>query len=220
MQTGVTGMSIFELEAESRSDMGKGASRRLRRDGKVPAIVYGGGEDPQSITLVHSEILKRLDHEAFYSHVLTVNVDGKPNKAILRDMQRHPAKAVIMHMDFQRVDESKPIRVHVPLHFIGEDVAPGAKAGGLITHELIEVAMDVLPRHLPEFIEVDVSGLDVGESLHLSDLPLPESGSLLELARGEGHDLPVVSIHVRRGGGEFEEGEAAEGGEEAAEGES
>ena len=220
MQIGVTGMSIFELEAESRSDMGKGASRRLRRDGKVPAIVYGGGEDPQSITLVHSEILKRLDHEAFYSHVLTVNVDGKPNKAILRDMQRHPAKAVIMHMDFQRVDESKPIRVHVPLHFIGEDVAPGAKAGGLITHELIEVAMDVLPRHLPEFIEVDVSALDVGESLHLSDLPLPESGSLVELARGEGHDLPVVSIHVRRGGGEIEEGEAAEGGEAAAEGES
>jgi len=212
-------MSIFELEAESRSDMGKGASRRLRRDGKVPAVIYGGEEDPQSITLVHSEILKRLDHEAFYSHILTVNVDGKPGQAVLRDMQRHPAKAIIMHMDFQRVDEGKPIRVHVPLHFVGEDVAPGAKAGGLITHELIEVALDVLPRHLPEFIEVDVSGLDVGESLHLSDLPLPESGSLLELARGEGHDLPVVSIHVRRGGVETEEGEAAEGGEEAAEGE-
>ncbi len=209
-------MSIFELEAESRSDMGKGASRRLRRDGKVPAVIYGGGGDPQSITLVHSEILKRLDHEAFYSHILTVSVDGKPGNAVLRDMQRHPAKPVIMHMDFQRVDESKPIRVHVPLHFIGEDVAPGAKAGGLITHELIEVALDVLPRHLPEFIDVDVSGLEVGESLHLSDLPLPEGGSLVELARGEGHDLPVVSIHVRRGGGEIEEGEAAEGGAAAA----
>jgi large subunit ribosomal protein L25 len=213
-------MSIFELEAESRSDMGKGASRRLRRDGKVPAVIYGGGEDPQSITLVHSEILKRLDHEAFYSHILTVSVDGKPGNAVLRDMQRHPAKPVIMHMDFQRIDESKPIRVHVPLHFIGEDVAPGAKAGGLITHELIEVALDVLPRHLPEFIEVDVSSLEVGESLHLSDLPLPEGGSLVELARGEGHDLPVVSIHVRRGGGEIEGVEAAEGGAAAAEDES
>ena len=213
-------MLIFELEAESRSDMGKGASRRLRRDGKVPAVIYGGDKEPQSITLVHSEIQKRLDHEAFYSHILTVNVDGAPNKAVLRDMQRHPAKAIIMHMDFQRVDEGKPIRVHVPLHFIGEDVAPGAKAGGLITHELIEVALDVLPRHLPEFIEVDVSGLESGESLHLSDLPLPESGSLVELARGEGHDLPVVSIHVRRGGGEAELGEEAEGGEETAEGES
>jgi len=213
-------MSIFELEAESRSDMGKGASRRLRRDGKVPAVIYGGGEDPQSIALVHSEILKRLDHEAFYSHILTVNIDGKPGNAVLRDMQRHPAKPIIMHMDFQRVDENKPIRVHVPLHFVGEDVAPGAKAGGLITHELIEVALDVLPRHLPEFIEVDVSALEVGESRHLSDLPLPESGSLVELARGEGHDLPVVSIHIRRGGGETEEGDAAEGGEAAAEGES
>jgi len=213
-------MSIFELEAESRSDMGKGASRRLRRDGKVPAVIYGGGEDPQSITLVHSEILKRLDHEAFYSHILTVSVDGKPGNAVLRDMQRHPAKPVIMHMDFQRIDESKPIRVHVPLHFIGEDVAPGAKAGGLITHELIEVALDVLPRHLPEFIEVDVSSLEVGESLHLSDLPLPAGGSLVELARGEGHDLPVVSIHVRRGGGEIEGDEAAEGGAAAAEDES
>ena len=220
MQTGVSGMSIFELEAESRSDMGNGASRRLRRDGKVPAVIYGGGEDPQSIALVHSEILKRLDHEAFYSHILTVNIDGKPGNAVLRDMQRHPAKPIIMHMDFQRVDENKPIRVHVPLHFIGEDVAPGAKAGGLITHELIEVALDVLPRHLPEFIEVDVSALEVGESRHLSDLPLPESGSLVELARGEGHDLPVVSIHIRRGGGETEEDEAAEGGEAAAEGES
>jgi len=210
-------MSIFEIEAESRSDMGKGASRRLRRDGKVPAIIYGSNQDPQPVTLVHSEILKRLDHEAFYSHILTVNVDGKANKAVLRDLQRHPAKPVIMHMDFQRVDENKPIRVHVPLHCIGEDVAPGVKAGGLVTHELIEVELEVLPKHLPEFLEIDVSGLDVGDVLHLSDIKLPESGSLVELARGEGHDLSVVSIHARRGGGAEEE--AAEGGEEAAEGE-
>ena len=217
-------MSIFELEAESRSDKGKGASRRLRRDGMVPAVIYGGSEEPQSIKLVHSEILKRLEHEAFYSHILTVNVDGKPSKTILRDMQRHPAKPVIMHMDFMRVDESKPIRVHVPLHFIGEDVAPGAKEGGLISHDLVEVALEVLPKHLPEYIEVDISAMDIGDSLHLSDLKLPETGSLVELARGEGHDLPVVSIHVRRGGAEEEveggEEAAAEGGEQAAEGES
>jgi large subunit ribosomal protein L25 len=206
-------MSIFELEAESRSDMGKGASRRLRRDGRVPAIVYGGDEDPQAITLSHSEILKRLDHEAFYSHVLTVSVDGKPGKAVLRDMQRHPSKPVIMHMDFQRVDENKPIRVHVPLHFVGEDVAPGVKtSGGMVTHELIEVELEVLPRHLPEFIEVDISGLNVGESVHLTDLKLPESGVLVELTRGEAHDQPVVSIHARRGGGE--DTEAAEAGPE------
>jgi len=217
-------MSIFELDAESRSDKGKGASRRLRREGMVPAVIYGGSEEPQSIKLVHSEILKRLDHEAFYSHILTVNVDGKPGKTILRDMQRHPARPVIMHMDFMRIDESKPIRVHVPLHFVGADVAPGAKAGGLVSHDVVEVALEVLPAHLPEYIEVDVSAMELGDILHLTDLKLPESGSLVELARGDGHDLPVVSVHVRRGGADAddEEGEeaAAEGGEEAAEGES
>jgi len=206
-------MSIFELEAESRSDMGKGASRRLRRDGKVPAIMYGGDADPQSISLIHSELLKSLDHEAFYSHILTVKVDGKATKAVLRDMQRHPSKPVIMHMDFQRIDEKKPIRVHVPLHFAGEETAPGVKAGGMVNHELIEVELEVLPKHLPEFIEVDISGMEVGESVHLTDLKLPESGVLVELGRGEGHDLPVVSMHARRGGGDDEGTEAAEGGE-------
>jgi large subunit ribosomal protein L25 len=211
-------MSIFEIDAIARSDQGKGASRRLRRAGKIPAILYGGGSDPQSLSLVHSEILKRLDHEAFYSHILTLNVDGQATKVVLRDMQRHPAKPIIMHMDFQRVDENKPIRVHVPLHFIDGDVSPGVKAGGLVTHELVEVALEVLPRHLPEYIELDISGLDVGESLHLSDLALPESGSLVELARGADHDLVVVSIHARRGGGDDESAAGAD--QEAAEGES
>jgi len=216
-------MSIFELEAESRTDQGKGASRRLRREGMVPAVIYGADEDPQSITLKHSEVLKRQEHEAFYSHILAVKVDGKVTKAILRDMQRHPAKPIIMHMDFMRIDEKKPIRVNVPLHFAGADVAPGVKEGGMLTHDVVEVAMDVLPNNLPEYIEVDVSGLGIGDSVHLSDLTLPESGSLVELGRGEGHDIAVVSIHVRRGGGEEEavEGEApAEGGEEAPEAES
>ncbi len=212
-------MDIFELEAESRTDTGKGASRRLRRAGKVPAILYGGAEEPQPIALAHNEVLKRLEREAFYSHILTIKVDGKENKAVLRDMQRHPAKPIVMHMDFQRVDESHRIRVHVPLHFIGEDVAPGVKAGGLVTHEVIEVELEVLPQHLPEYIEVDISHLNIGESVHLSDLKLPESGALIELGRGEGHDQAVVSIHAKRGGGAEEEGgEAAEGGEEAAEG--
>jgi len=212
-------MSIFELEAESRTDEGKGASRRLRREGMVPAVIYGAGQDPQSIKLKHSEVLKRLEHEAFYSHILTVNIDGKASKAVLRDMQRHPAKPIIMHMDFLRIDENTPIRVHVPLHFVGADVAPGVKAGGLLTHDVVEVELEVLPKHLPEYIEVDVSALDIGDSVHLSDLKLPESSTLLELGRGEGHDIAVVSIHARRGGGEEEEAEAAEGGEEAPEGE-
>jgi large subunit ribosomal protein L25 len=206
-------MSIFELEAESRSDMGKGASRRLRRDGMVPAIIYGGSDEPQTISLVHSEILKRLDHEGFYSHILTVNVGGQSVKAVLRDMQRHPSKALIMHMDFQRIDENQPIRVHVPLHFVGESVSRGVKAGGMVSHDLNEVELEVLPRNLPEFLEVDISDLDVGESLHLSDLKLPEGGQLVELARGEDHDLLVVSIHAHRGGGDdtgVEEEEASE----------
>ena len=218
-------MSIFELEAESRTDQGKGASRRLRREGMVPAVIYGADEDPQSITLKHSEVLKRQGQEAFYSHILTVNIDGKATKAILRDMQRHPAKPIIMHMDFMRIDENKAIRVNVPLHFAGADVSPGVKAGGMLTHDVVEVALDVLPKHLPEYIEIDVSGMEIGDSVHLSDLTLPESGSLVELGRGEGHDIAVVSVHARRGGGEEEEeaeaGEAAaEGGEAAAEGES
>jgi large subunit ribosomal protein L25 len=206
-------MSIFELEAESRSDMGKGASRRLRRDGKVPAIIYGGSDAPQAISLVHSEIIKRLDHEAFYSHILTVNVDGTSSKAVLRDMQRHPAKVLIMHMDFQRVDENQPIRVHVPLHFVNEDVCRGVKAGGMVSHDMIEVELEVLPRNLPEYLEVDISDLGPGEALHLSDLKLPEGGQLVELARGEGHDLLVVSIHARRGGDIGDEGEEAGEGE-------
>jgi len=211
-------MNIFELEAESRSDMGKGASRRLRRDGKVPAIMYGAEVDPQSITLVHSEIIKRLEHEAFYSHIITVNVDGKSTKAVLRDMQRHPAKPTIMHMDFQRVDENKAIHVNVPLHFVGADVAPGVKASGMVSHELIGVDLAVLPAHLPEFIEVDISAMNIGDALHLSDLTLPETGVLVELARGEGHDLPVVSIHAPRTVSDEEEEQAAapeEGGEAA-----
>jgi len=167
---------------------------------------------------VHSEIIKRLEHEAFYSHILTVNVDGKSTKAVLRDMQRHPAKPIIMHMDFQRVDENKAIHVNVPLHFVGADVAPGVKASGMVSHELIGVDLAVLPAHLPEFIEVDISAMNIGDALHLSDLKLPETGVLVELGRGEGHDLPVVSIHAPRTGSDEEEEQAAapeEGGEAA-----
>ena len=210
----------IELNATVRDDMGKGASRRLRHANKLPAIVYGAGKDPVNLTLEQKDVQYVLPSEAFYSQILSLNVDGKKEDVLLRDLQHHPYKIDILHMDFVRVDAKVAVHVHVPLHFIGEDVAPGAKAGGLITHELIEVALDVLPRNLPEFIEVDVSALEVGESLHLSDLPLPEGGSLVELARGEGHDLPVVSIHVRRGGGETEGDAAVEGGEAAAEDES
>ncbi len=213
-------MSIFELEAESRTDQGKGASRRLRREGMVPAVIYGADQDPQSISLKHSEVIKRLQHEAFYAHILTVNVDGKVNKAVLRDMQRHPSKPIVMHMDFLRIDENKPIRVNIPLHFVGADTAPGVKAGGLLSHDVTDVALDVLPKHMPEYLEVDVSALEIGDVVHLSALTLPESGSLVELARGEGHDITVAAVHAPKVVSEEEEDtgspEAAAEGDEAA----
>ncbi len=213
----------FELNAEPRTDTGKGASRRLRHAGKIPAIMYGGNKDPESLTLDHNEVIRNLEHEAFYSHILTIKVGGTETRAVMRDLQRHPSKPFVQHMDLQRVSESEKLRMHVPLHFLGEEAAPGVKAGGMVSHEIIEVEVECLPKDLPEYIEVDVSGLDVGDSLHLSDLVMPAGATLLELARGEGHDLGVVSIHAKRGTEEIEEEAApeaaAEGGEETGEGE-
>jgi len=209
----------FELNAEPRSDMGKGASRRLRHAGKVPAIMYGGDKDPEALTLSHNEVLRSLDHEAFYSHILTVKSAGNETQAILRDLQRHPSKAIIMHMDLQRVSAKEKLKTQVPVHLIGEDVAPGVKAGGLVSHDLTEVAVECLPKDLPEYIEVDLSALDVGESIHLSDLTVPDGVTLTELARGEDHDSSVVSLHVKRIAEEVEEiaptAEGVDAGEEA-----
>ena len=206
----------FELTAESRTDMGKGASRRLRHAGKVPAIIYGGDKAPEALTLSHNELLRNLEHEAFYSHILTINSGGSSTSAILRDLQRHPSKPVILHVDLQRVTADEELRTQVPLHIIGEDTCPGIKAGGLVSHDQTEVEVECLPKHLPEFIEVDISAMEIGDTLHLSDLKVPEGVTLLELVRGEDHDLGVVSIHAKRGGGDEAE---AEGGEEAGAGE-
>jgi large subunit ribosomal protein L25 len=209
----------FELTAESRTDTGKGASRRLRHAGKIPAIIYGAGKDPQALTLSHNEVLRNLEHEAFYSHILSIKIDGSETRAILRDLQRHPAKPVILHMDLQRISETEKLKTHAPLHFIGEDAAPGVKEGGLVSHDLTEVSIECLPKDLPEFIEVDISALDIGDSIHLSGLTVPEGVTLIDLARGEGHDQSVVSVHVKRVVEEIEEvPEAEEGAEAAAEG--
>jgi large subunit ribosomal protein L25 len=209
----------FELNAEPRSDMGKGASRRLRHAGKVPAIMYGGDKDPEALTLSHNEVLRNLEHEAFYSHILTVKSGSTETQAILRDLQRHPSKAVIMHMDLQRVSATEKLKTQVPVHVLGEEAAVGVKAGGLVSHDLTEVAVECLPKDLPEFIEVDISELGVGESIHLSALSVPEGVTLTELARGEDHDISVVSIHAKRVVEEIEEeapaAEAGEAGEEA-----
>jgi len=192
-------MIDFQLNAEVRSDKGKGASRRLRREKKVPGIMYGAGTEPVMIALDHNEVLRNLAHEAFYSHILTVKIGDKQERAILKDLQRHPAKPIIQHLDLQRVSETEKIRVHVPLHFVGEDVAPGVKVGaGVVSHLLIEVEVLCFPRHLPEFIEVDISGLELGDAIHMSELKVPEGVELVDLAHGDEQDLPVVSIHKPR----------------------
>jgi len=193
-------MSVtFEIDAEVRTDMGKGASRRLRHANKVPAVMYGGGEDPVSLTMEHNKIMHALENEAFYSHILTINIDGKAVNAILRDLQRHPAKPVILHADFQRVNMKEKLHMNVPLHFINEDIAVGVKdEGGVIQHNVVEVEVSCLPTNLPEYIEIDVAALALGHALHLSDIILEEGIELVQLAHGESHDLPVVSIHKPR----------------------
>ena len=202
---------LFEIEANSRGDVGKGASRRLRRTGQVPAIIYGAHQDPQMITVSHSEMIQHLEHEAFYSHILNLKVDGKGQQVILKDLQRHPAKPFIMHVDFLRVSATEKIKTHVPLHFINEDTAPGVKKGGAVSHHLTDVEVSCLPKDLPEFIEVDLAGMEVGDIILMSAVSLPEGVELPALAVGPEHDLPVVSVH---GAHSAEEEEAEEGSEE------
>ena len=202
--------SSFTLEAELRSDMGKGASRRLRHQGKVPAIMYGGSQEPTMLTLVHDDLYHSTEDEAFFAHILNVNYDGKSEKAIVKDLQRHPAKNQIMHLDLQRIDENKAIHVNVPLHFINEAKSIGVKKGGIVSHLMTEVEISCLPKDLPEYLELDLGEVDVGESLHLSDIQLPEEVSIIELTHGADHDLPIASIVMPRG----EKEQEGEGGEE------
>jgi len=187
----------FDLIAELREDEGKGASRRLRREGKVPAIIYGAGRPPRMLAFDHNKVLKQLENESFYSSILNIKVMDKSQAAILKDVQRHPARAQILHLDFQRVVEDQEIRMNVPLHFIGEDVAPGVKqGGGKVSHLMTDVEVVCLPKHLPEYLEIDVSALGLDEMLYLSDIKVPEGVTITDLVQGEGHDHPVVSIHV------------------------
>ena len=189
----------FNLSAEVRNDKGKGASRRLRRTGKVPGILYGAGEPPVELAFDHNELRNSLAYEAFYSHVLKITVGDQQHQAIIKDLQRHPAKPIVMHVDMLRVKDDMEIHVHVPLHFLGEKDAIGVKQqGGVVSRNLIEVEITCLPRYLPEFIDVDVTNLELNHSLHLSDLKLPEGVRIVKLAYGEEHDLPVVAIHHPR----------------------
>jgi large subunit ribosomal protein L25 len=220
--------NLFEVQAELRTDLGKGASRRLRHAGNVPAIVYGSEKAPISITIEHNMFLRHLDEDAFYSHILTLNIDGKKQKVVLKDLQRHPASDVkIMHADFLRVSANHALTMNVPLHFNGEDVAPGVKAGGLVSHLMSEVEITCLPKDLPESIDIDVSGLDMDESIHLTELVLPAGVTLTalahkqdeELEEGErsSYDQAVVSIHEPRVAADIDEDEEEDDSAEAVE---
>ena len=191
--------TIHEINAEPRKDMGKGASRRLRRAGKVPAILYGAQANPQNIELKHLDTLNYAKHEWFFSAILDMKLEGATQRVLLRDMQRHPFKPEIMHIDFQRVNENEAIRIRVPLHFLNQEKSPAGKTAGIIvTHELNEIEVLALPRDLPEFVEVDLAALDVGDIIHMSDLKLPEGVTLPELKLGKEHDVAVViARHAR-----------------------
>ena len=186
-------MSEHTIKATGRNVEGKGASRRLRRAAQLPAIVYGAGAAPQAIQIEHEQIWLASHHEWFYSSILNLDIDGKVEQVLLRDMQRHPYKQLIMHLDFQRVDANQALRTKVQLHFLNQEKSPAGKTGGVvIMHELTEVEISCLPKDLPEAIEVDLADLAVGAVVHLSDLKLPAGVELPALKLGKEHDVAVV----------------------------
>ncbi|WP_340647768.1 50S ribosomal protein L25/general stress protein Ctc [Pseudoxanthomonas winnipegensis] len=202
--------TTHEIKVERREDGGKGASRRLRHAGSVPAIVYGGDLKPVSIQLSHNDVWLASQHDWFYSSILSLSLNGDVQKVLLRDMQRHPYKQQIMHLDFQRVNDKESIRTAVPLHFLGQDTSPAGKAADVVVaHELNEVVVECLPGDLPEFIELDLSNLAVGDVIHLSQLNLPKGVELPELKLGAEHDVAVVTAKYVKVEDESAEGEAS-----------
>ncbi len=186
----------FELTGELREDQGKGASRRLRREGKVPAILYGGGKEPRKLAIDHDTLMHQLDHEAFFTHILNIKVGKVEQDAILKDIQRHPAKRQVMHLDLQRVVEGQEIRMTVPFHLKGEEVAPGVKLeGGAISQVMSDVDIVCMPKDLPEYIEIDVSEMKIGDVVNLSEVVIPDGVRFEALAQGDEFDQPVVSCH-------------------------
>ena len=212
-------MNEYELQADLREGGGKGAARRLRREGVIPAVLYGAGKDTVSIQLNANDVYKRLENEAFFSHILDVKVGGAGTQAVLKALQRDPITNRVTHMDLLRVSSTQEITMQVPLHFLGEDDCPGKKAGGVVNHLLMELEISCLPKDLPEYIGVDMGHMDIGDSLHLSELVMPEGVTLNALAQDPDHDQPVVSLqHAQKFDEEEEEALLAEG-EEGEEGE-
>ena len=218
----------FDLVADIREDSGKGASRRLRREDKVPAIIYGAGRPPRALVFDHNKVMQQLENESFYSSVLNIKVGKKSQAAIVKDLQRHPSLPRVMHIDLQRIVEDQEIRMNVPIHFIGEEVAIGVKeGGGKVQRMRTDVEVVCLPRDLPEYLELDISALELDAMMYMSDIVLPEGVEIPELAIEVEQTQPIVSIHIIKEviiedeeevvegeaieGEEGEEGEAAEG---------
>lgn len=186
-------MATHVINVERRNDEGKGASRRLRRSGMVPAIVYGGDLKPVSIQIIHKDVMAASQNEWFYSSILDLSLGGDVQRVLLRDLQRHPFKQQLLHLDFQRVNENEAIRARVPLHFLNQETSPAGKTSGVIVmHELTEIEVSCLPRNLPEFIEIDLGQITLGDIIHLSEITLPEGVEIPELRLGKEHDIAVV----------------------------
>jgi large subunit ribosomal protein L25 len=200
-------MADFELNAALRKDKGKGASRRLRRNADmIPAILYGAGKDPLPLTLAHKDIHKACQNEAFFSRIITIIADGNSQQAIVKDLQRHPAKDRIMHADFLRIQMDQAITVEVPLHFLNEDSCLGVRqGGGNVSHNMTSIEISCLPGDLPEYIEVDIEELDLGDSIHISGLKLAEGLSIPSLQQGADHDHVVVSVNAPKRAEELDE---------------
>jgi len=203
-------MSDYILNAQLRNERGTNASRRLRQADKVPAILYGGDQPPLALTLDHNALIKMQESESFYSSILTVNIDGQPVEALVKDLQRHPYKPKLLHVDLQRVDERHKIHTRVPVHFINESKAPGVKAGGKLIRHLTEVDITCLPANLPEYVELNVASAEVGDTLHLSDLALPQGVILTDLLKGEDHNHPILTVQAKPGAAEEETKEESE----------
>ncbi len=209
----------FAIPAELREDQGKGASRRLRREGLVPGIIYGAGRDPRALQIPHNFLLKALENETFYTSLLEIDASGRKQRVILRDVQRHPYKQQVMHIDFQRVSDDEQLRISVPLHFLNEDQSPaGRQAGVVISHNVNEVEINCLPKDLPEYLEVDLADMDVGTIIHLSDVTLPEGVEIIALSHDDDAVVATASHVAAASTSSDEEGaEGDVGGEAAAE---
>lgn len=187
-------METFNISAKKRTDTGKGASRRLRRTGHLPGIIYGANSEPAMISLSHNELLRHLENEAFYSHILTLDLDGKPEQVVLKALQRHPSKPFVEHADFMRVQGDQAFNMKIPVHFENEASCPGVKRGGTATKYMTSVEVKCKPGDLPESINIDMSNMEVGQSVHLADLTPPPGVTFPALAKGPKHNYAVVAV--------------------------